>query len=161
MYDKTIKTLVSYIKLAINGLEVFDSQFEFKEPDNYSSIFILNIIPVSPHENCLGQEQLNENIKLFKYKETNYINAKINFRGENASENMSFFKNSFVKETQQELLKKNEFGYLGLTSISPLISLRDSKSKFGMTSTLKLIGSKLITDESQIIRETKVNVSTI
>jgi len=161
MYDSTIVTLVSYIKSAIPNLEVFNANFEFKEPDNYSSLYILNITPTAPHENWVKQEQLNDDIKAFTYKETSYINVRVDFRGENASANMAIFKSSFVKEIQKELLKEAGFGYLGLTAISPLNSLRDSKSKFGMTTTLKLISSSLVVDESQIIKETELTVSTI
>jgi hypothetical protein len=161
MYKNTMILLVSYIKSIKPDLEVFDATTEFKEPTNYASIYVLNMTPTTPHETLIKQEQLNDDIKAFTYKETNYINVRVDFRGDEASENIALFKSSFLKEVQQELLQEAGFGFLGLGAISPISSLRDSKAKFGMSTTLKLISSSLVVNESQIIKETKLTVSTI
>jgi len=161
MYKNTMIFLVSYIKSIINDLEVYDATIEFKEPENYASIYITSIKPTTPFENWIDSAAKNANIKTFTYKETNYINIRVDFRGDKANENIALFKSSFLKEVQQELLKRAGFGYLGLGNINPISSLRDSKTKRGMTVTLKLIGYNTVVDESQIVKETKITVSKI
>jgi hypothetical protein len=161
MYKNTMILLVSYIKSIKPDLEVFDATTEFKEPENYASIYITSITPTTPHENWIDSAVKNDDIKTFTYKETNYINIRVDFRGDEASENMALFKSSFLKEVQQELLQEAGFGFLGLGAISPISSLRDSKIKQGMTVTLKLVVSNIVVDESQLVKETKITVSKI
>jgi len=159
MYKKTVIALVGYIKKVIPTLEVFDVNFEFKDPANYASLYILNITPTSPHENNISQSRKDDNTKTFTYKETNYINIRIDFRGDNANENIALFKSSFLKEELTEFLKEAGFDFLELGTMNPINSLRGSKSKFGMTTTLKLISSTFVIDESQIIKDIKLTVS--
>lgn len=159
MYKDTIIALLAYIKSVVPNLEVFDAIHSFKEPDNYASLYILNITPTTPHEHFTSTSIKDADTKNFHYKETDYINIRVDFRGVNCYENMASFKSSFLKEIQRELLKEAGFGYLGLSAINPITSLRDSRTKQGMTTTLKLIGSSLVTDESQIIKDFNINVS--
>lgn len=159
MYKDTIIALSAYIKSVIPNLEVFDATHSFKEHDNYASLYIVNITPTTPNENFVSTSIKDADTKEFHYKETNYISIRVDFRGTNSYVSMASFKSSFLKEAQRELLREAGFGYLGLSAINPITSLRDSKTKQGMTTTLKLIGSSLVTDESQIIKDFNINVS--
>jgi len=161
MYKNTMILLVSYIKSIKPDLEVFDATTEFKEPENYASIYITSITPTTPYENWIDSNTKDDDTKTFTYKETSYINIRVDFRGDEASENMALFKSSFVREIQQALLQEAGFGYLGLSPISPINSLRDSKVKQGMTVSLKLISSEIVVDESQIVKQTEITVSKI
>ncbi len=161
MYKKTMILLVSYIKSIKADLEVYDATTEFKEPENYASIYITSITPTTPYENWIDSNTKDDDTKTFTYKETSYINIRVDFRGDEASENMALFKSSFAREKQQALLQEAGFGYLGLSPISPINSLRDSKMKQGMTVSLKLISSEIVVDESQIVKQTEITVSKI
>lgn len=161
MYKNTMIFLVSYIKSIINDLEVYDATTEFKEPENYASIYIISITPTTPFENLTGSAAKDDDTKTFTYKETSYINIRVDFRGDEANENIAIFKSSFLNEVQKELLKEAGFGYLGLSPMSPINSLRDSKMKQGMTVSLKLISSEIVIDESQIVKQTEISVSKI
>ncbi|MBL1293360.1 MAG: hypothetical protein COB61_005765 [Thiotrichales bacterium] len=161
MYKLAPLLMVSYIKSIDAALEVFDATKTFKEPSDYASFYILNVTPVSPHENLVDETGVNEidHTKQFTYKETSYLMIRVDFRGDNCSDNMALFKSSFLLEAQRELLKEAGFGFLGLSPVQPINSLRDSKAKYGLTTTLKLIGSILVTDESPIIDDIVIDVS--
>lgn len=159
MYKSVITTMSAYIKSVVPNLEVFDATHSFKEPSDYASLYVLNITPISPHETFLSTSIKDADIKNFHYRQSSYINVRIDFRGDNCYENIASFNSSFLKEIQRELLKEAGFGYLGLSALNPITSLRDAKQKQGMTTTLKLLGSSLVTDESQIIKEFNITVS--
>lgn len=159
MYKKTATAITGYVKNIIENLEVYDASKTFKESDNYCAFYILNLTPTSPHENFIGSEQLNEDIKSFKYKKTRYVNVRVDFRGTNCYSNMATFENSFLQEDFREFLKEAGFGFLGLSAVSPISSLRDVKVKQGLTTTVKLISDDLVVEQSPIIKEFDIKVS--
>lgn len=159
MYKKTATAITAYVKNIIENLEVFDATQTFKEQNNYCAFYILNLTPTSPHENFIGSEQLNEDIKAFNYKKTKYINVRVDFRGNDCYTNMATFENSFLQEDFREVLKEAGFGFLGLGAVSPITSLRDVKVKQGLTTTVKLTSDDLVVEKSQIIKEIKIKVS--
>ena len=155
MYKSSFKALRAYIKSIIN-ISVYDAMEDFKEDDNYSSIYITNITPLTPHstlkDEYLELKEDQTEIKIFEYKEDSYVTARVDFRGSDAIENMAIFKNSFVKDIQKELLKEAGLGYLGFSNYSPIPLLRNVKAKTGMTITLKFFVTESIKDEAQIIK---------
>lgn len=159
MYKKTAIVLKAYVRNIISSLEVYDATMTFKESDNYCAFYILNLTPTSPHENLIGTEQLDENTKVFNYKKTKYINVRVDFRGSNCQDNMNAFENSFLQEDYRNILKDSGFGFLGMSAISPITSLRDVKVKQGLTTTIKLIKNEKVVEQSQIIKIFDVKVS--
>lgn len=160
MYKKTMIYLVAHIKNIIPSLEVFDANQDFKEPDNYASISILNLQASSPHENLIETyKNVNDaTLKSFNYKETNYINVRVDFRGDKCHENIASFRSSFLLQSTRELLKEAGFGFLGFGVTNNISSLRDTKARLGMTTTLKLISSNTVVDDIQIIGNITVDV---
>lgn len=164
MYKDTMIFLISYIKsiAGLEALEIFDAQKTFIEPDNYASIFILDMPLISKHDNLISTgENVQNNTKEFRYKQSNYIELRVDFRGSDCHSNLALFNTSFLKDTQREMLKEAGFGFLGLGSQNQIPSLRDIKSRAGVSQTLKLITSNLVVDESQIIDTFDVDVSII
>jgi hypothetical protein len=159
MYKLLSTTLVSYIKNAME-IEVFDANETFVDPDDYATFSILTVNPVSPHSNLIDtykDEVLNT--KKFVFAKSSSISVRIDFRGSEASANMSIFEASFCKEAQKEILNGAGFGFLGLGSVSPITALRNTKAKSGMTTTLTLSNTQNMTDDSQIIESVTLNVS--
>lgn len=161
MYDTTANMIVAFIKLTLPNLEVFDATEEFKNPSDYASFYIMDIKPTSPHENLVDQTQVNAqaHTKKFIYKETSKLNIKVDFRGDNASANIASFKSSFLSDDKRIFLKEAGFGFLGLSTVQPINSLRESKAKLGFTTNLKLLSSLATTDESPIIDTISIKVS--
>ena len=151
--------MVGYIKNCINNLEVHDATIPFKEEHDYSAIYVLNLTPTSPHENFIGSNQIDENLKAFNYKKTRYINVRVDFRGLNCYTNMATFENSFLQEDYRDFLKEAGFGFLGLSAVSPITSLRDVKVKQGLTITVRLISDDLVIEQSPIIKHIDIKVS--
>lgn len=159
MYKKTTIAMVGYIRNCINNLAVHDATIPFKEEHDYSAIYVLNLTPTSPHENFIGSNQIDENLKAFNYKKTRYINVRVDFRGLNCYTNMATFENSFLQEDYRDFLKEAGFGFLGLSAVSPITSLRDVKVKQGLTITVKLISDDLVIEQSPIIKHIDIKVS--
>lgn len=163
MYKIAVTTLVSYIKNIFPDLAVFDANYKFNSPDNYALIYILNLKPTTPHENLKNETSINQEnqTKVFTFKESTYLDIRIDFRGSSSYENIATFKSSFLKEKNKEFLKEAGFGFFGINGLKPLVSLRDTKAKEGMTITLKLMASNLVTDESQIIKTFDLDVQIV
>lgn len=163
MYNLLKQTIVSYIKSVVDAnFEVFDANKVFIEPQNYASFYLLLVDPNSPHENLIDTHIQNIDLvdyKRFVFSESSIIHLRIDFRGDEAIENMSLFKASFYKEVQQDILNNAGFGYLGLDPVLPISDLRDVQSKDGLTTTLKLSVTEIISDDSQIIQTFDVKVS--
>jgi hypothetical protein len=159
MYKKTMIMLIAYLKSINTDLKTFDATIPFREPDNYSSIYIVAITPQSPHENFINQTQKDDDTKVFTYKQTENISVRVDFRGPQCYENMATFKSSFLQEVNQEFLKEAGFSFLGLGSENPITNLRDVKVKQGLSVTMKLNVSYLIEDESPIIKDVNIKVS--
>lgn len=159
MYKKTAIALRTYVKNIISTLEVYDASIPFKESDNYCAFYILNLTPTSPHENLIGTEQIDSDTKAFNYNKAKYINVRVDFRGSNYQENMNSFENFFLQEDKRDILKNSGFGFLGMSAISPITSLRDVKVKQGLSTTIKLIKNEKVVEQSQIIKTFDVKVS--
>lgn len=86
-------------------------------------------------------------------------NVRVDFRGSNYQENMNSFENSFLQEDKRDILKNSGFGFLGMSAISPITSLRDVKVKQGLSTTIKLIKNEKVVEQSQIIKTFDVKVS--
>lgn len=159
MYNKAMIFLVGYIENSITGLEAFDATETFSEPDNFASIYIIDSNPTSQHSHTIKQEQKDEDTKVFTYKQNENLVIRVDFRGSNCHANMATFKSSFLQEKGREFLKEAGFSFFGLGSEKPISSLRNVKIKKGLSITLKLKGSYLVEDESQIIKNVNIKVS--
>lgn len=158
MYDLILSLMVLYIKNIID-IDVFDANKPFIDPDNYASIFLLNIDPISPHSNLVNTYKDEENNrKKFVFNQTKYINIRVDFRGNNASNNMDIFIASFLKERCNDILINSGFGFWGVGLIVPITILKETKAKHGMSTTIKLINTQAIEDDSQIIENFEVIV---
>ena len=163
MYKSSFKALRAYIKSLIT-IPVYNATEDFKEEDNFCSIYNI-LTPLTAH-NTLKDEYLEikedqTEVKIFEYKENAYLTARVDFRGDKAVENMAIFKNSFLMDMNNELLKEAGLGYLGFSNFSPIPLLRGVKAKTGMTITLKFFITEAVKDEAQIIKIFDIKVSKI
>ncbi len=163
MYSITALFLESFIKAVLEDdtFSVYDAKFEFTEPANYASFYILPTPPTSNFSN-LDSESVDAtgDIKTFKYKETQIITIKVDFRGESCFSNMALFKKSFYKQDFKDLLKDAGFGWFGFASMPEAISnIQGSSVNVGMTATIKLSTVEIILDTSPVIKSFNVTTS--
>lgn len=163
MYKASFQALRAYIK-SIMTIPVYNATEDFKEEDNFCSIYNI-LTPVTAHstlkDEYLEIKEDQTEVKIFEYKENAYLTARVDFRGDQAVENMALFKNSFLLDSNKELLKEAGLGYLGLSNYSPIPLLRGVKAKTGMTITLKFFVTEAVKDEAQIIKIFDIQVSKI
>lgn len=163
MYEKTRIFITSYLKFILPDIESYDSNYEFVDPKDYAAFFI-ELDPSSPFENLVSTGLKDEDTKTFTYRKRRMINIRVDFRGSKCFKNMAVFESSFLLSKNKDFFKTAGFGFFGLSGVTPISTIRGSKTKQGVTSTLKLSGFSLVVDEDQIVKEfevTAIKVNTL
>jgi len=162
MYSELITLMVAYIKTAVDNqaFEVYDATEPFVEPESFASVYILPMIPNSPHA-MLDAERYDSvnDVKIFSYRSSKTIKVRVDFRGVDCFTHMDLFESSFLLESKRALLKESGFGFLGLGEINPITDILGTEAKPGATATLTLSASRVIEDQSQVIKTIEITTT--
>ena len=161
MFENLVETISSIIHLNNATLRVYDATLDFEEPTEYASVYPLAFVPNSPFKTFENAKVLNEEFKTFRYSSLSTIPLRVDFRGQNAYENLHKFKNALHLDAFYLLLKERKTGFNGVGRETLLNTPNTVKNLVGYSVVVTLNVSELFEADYKLIKEIPVKTKQI